>query len=62
MSAWKDEQIQQREIEAQFDRGISYAMYTIQKMNEEQMWYEYAEDNRFQLADGFVLEGTPITI
>jgi hypothetical protein len=41
------------------DDDYSYYEYLVErkKVDEEHMWYEWAENNRFALADGQILEG-----
>jgi hypothetical protein len=62
MSKWSEKMIMERELDAQFDRGYSYAIHE-RKLTESRMWQEYeewaqwAENNRFALADGTLLDG-----
>jgi hypothetical protein len=37
--------------------GYYERMVEKKKIEEEQMWYEWAENNRFSLADGTILDG-----
>jgi hypothetical protein len=40
------------------DDGSNYErMVEKRKLEEEQMWYEWSENNRFALADGTILDG-----
>jgi hypothetical protein len=41
------------------DDDYSYYEYLVErkKIEEEQMWYEWAENNRFALADGTLIDG-----
>jgi hypothetical protein len=41
------------------DDDYSYYEYLVErkKVDEEHMWYEWAENNRFALADGTLIDG-----
>jgi hypothetical protein len=39
------------------DSGYYERMVEKRKLEEEQMWYEWAENNRFILQDGQIIEG-----
>jgi hypothetical protein len=56
MSKWSEEILREHELQAQFDRGVSYAQIKKAEV-DEQMWYEWAENNRFILQDGQIIEG-----
>jgi hypothetical protein len=61
MSSWTQEQLQEAEMQREFDNGYSYAMWQVKKMNEMwqefEEWAQWSENNLFQLADGTVLDG-----
>lgn len=60
MSRWSEQQLHEHELNAQFDRGYSLALYEQRRKEDLWRWWEHEHEEErptFRLSDGTIIDG-----